>query len=147
MKFLSVVILPLPPPAPPLPWILLFCPRKEQGNGEIRTRFASATTRFVYDCSSIADLFRKVKTGVWSFSVFTHSPRDESPVHVVSPEQFIAAEQRHEQERVIAKQEKERTTVKDGEALRVSLEQLREVLTCIWVFNTLVKEINTHKDI
>jgi len=61
-------------------------------------------------------------------SVFTPSSRDaESPVHVVSPEQFSAAEQRHEQERIIAKHIKEKEVAKDTEALRVSIEQLREV--------------------
>lgn len=70
-------------------------------------------------------------------SVFTHSSRDgkpfaESPVHIVSPEQFSAAEQRHEQERIIAKHVKEKEVAKDTEALRVSMEQLREVMkaTC-----------------
>ena len=67
------------------------------------------------------------------YSVFTHSSRDgkpfaESPVHVVSPEQFSAAEQRHEQERIIAKHVKEKEPAKDTEALRVSVEQLREVM-------------------
>lgn len=61
-------------------------------------------------------------------NVFTHSPRDDSPVHVVSPEQFIAAEHKHEQERVIAKQEKEKAPPKDTEALRVSMATLRENL-------------------
>ena len=66
-------------------------------------------------------------------SVFTSSSRDgkpfaESPVHVVSPEQFSAAEQRHEQERIIAKHVKEKEVAKDTEALRVSIEQLREVM-------------------
>ncbi|XP_020609227.1 tyrosine-protein phosphatase non-receptor type 4-like [Orbicella faveolata] len=61
-------------------------------------------------------------------NVFTPSSRDaESPVHVVSPEQFSAAEQRHEQERIIAKHIKEKEVAKDTEALRVSIEQLREV--------------------
>ncbi|KAJ7354755.1 Tyrosine-protein phosphatase non-receptor type 3 [Desmophyllum pertusum] len=62
-------------------------------------------------------------------NVFTHSTREaESPVHVVSPDQFSAAEQRHEQERVTAKQVKEKEVAKDTEALRVSVEQLRENL-------------------
>ena len=66
-------------------------------------------------------------------SVFTTSTREgtsfaESPVHVVSPEQYSAAEQRHEQERVVAKQVKEKEVVKDTEALRVSVDQLREVM-------------------
>lgn len=66
-------------------------------------------------------------------SVFTHSSRDgkpfaESPVHVVSPEQFSAAEQRLEQERIIAKNVKEKEPAKDTEALKVSMEQLREVM-------------------
>ena len=72
-------------------------------------------------------------------SVFTPSSRDgkpfaESPVHVVSPEQFSAAEQRHEQERIIAKHVKEKEVAKDTEALRVSIEQLREVM---FYFNLL----------
>ena len=70
-------------------------------------------------------------------SVFTHSTRDDSPVHVVSPEQFNAAEQRHEHERVVAKQEKEKAPAKDSEALRVSMDQLREVLC-----HLLMKEVN-----
>lgn len=61
-------------------------------------------------------------------NVFTHSPRDGSPVHIVSPEQFTAAEHKHEQERNIAKQEKEKAPPKDTEALRVSMDQLRENL-------------------
>lgn len=71
------------------------------------------------------------------FPVFTHSPRDDSPVHVVSPEQYIAAEHRHEQERVTAKQEKEKAPARDTEALQVSMEQLREVLSPI---NLVVSE-------
>ena len=63
--------------------------------------------------------------------VFTHSPRDGSPVHIVSPEQFTAAEHKHEQERNIAKQEKEKAPPKDTEALRVSMDQLREVLSLL----------------
>lgn len=58
--------------------------------------------------------------------VFTNSV--PSPVHAVSPEQFAAAEQRHEQEKVVAKQVKEKGVVKDTEALRVSMDQLRENL-------------------
>lgn len=58
--------------------------------------------------------------------VFTNSA--PSPVHAVSPEQFAAAEQRHEQEKVVAKQVKEKGVVKDSEALRVSMDQLRENL-------------------
>lgn len=46
----------------------------------------------------------------------------------MSPDQFSAAEQRHEQERVTAKQVKEKEVAKDTEALRVSVEQLREVM-------------------
>lgn len=49
-------------------------------------------------------------------------------MHAVSPEQFAAAEQRHEQEKVVAKQVKEKGVVKDTEALRVSMDQLREVI-------------------
>ena len=46
----------------------------------------------------------------------------------MSPEQFTAAEQRHEEERIIAKHVKEKEVAKDTEALRVSIEQLREVM-------------------
>lgn len=67
--------------------------------------------------------------------VFTHSPRDGSPVHIVSPEQFTAAEHKHEQERNIAKQEKEKAPPKDTEALRVSMDQLREVLSLLVYFS------------
>ena len=49
-------------------------------------------------------------------------------MHAVSPEQFAAAEQRHEQEKVVANQVKEKGVVKDTEALRVSMDQLREVI-------------------
>ena len=63
---------------------------------------------------------------MFSFPVFANSA--PSPVHVVSPEQFAAAEQRHEQEKVVAKQVKEKEVVKDAEALRVSMDQLREVI-------------------
>ena len=66
--------------------------------------------------------------------VFTHSPRDGSPVHIVSPEQFTAAEHKHEQERNIAKQEKEKAPPKDTEALRVSMDQLREVLSLLFCY-------------
>ena len=47
------------------------------------------------------------------------------PQHVVTAEQFTAAEERREQERVAAKC-KLRVS-KDEEALRVSMEQMREV--------------------
>lgn len=46
----------------------------------------------------------------------------------MSPEQFNVAEQRHEQERIIAKHVKEKEVAKDTEVLRVSVEQLREVM-------------------
>lgn len=61
-------------------------------------------------------------------NVFTHTPREESPVHVVSPDQYIVAEQKYEQERENAKQEKDKALAKDTEALRVSMDQLRENL-------------------
>ena len=47
---------------------------------------------------------------------------------MVSPEQFSVAEQRHQQERIIAHHVKEKEVAKDTEALRVSIEQLREVM-------------------
>ncbi|XP_068741588.1 tyrosine-protein phosphatase non-receptor type 4-like isoform X2 [Montipora capricornis] len=61
-------------------------------------------------------------------NVFTHTPREESPVHVVSPDQYIVAEQKYEQERENAKQEKDKALARDTEALRVSMDQLRENL-------------------
>lgn len=61
-------------------------------------------------------------------NVFTHTPREESPVHVVSPDQYIVAEQKYEKERENAKQEKDKALAKDTEALRVSMDQLRENL-------------------
>ena len=47
------------------------------------------------------------------------------PAHVVTAEQFTAAEERHEQERAAAKQVKK--VCKDEEALKVSMDQMREV--------------------
>ena len=45
----------------------------------------------------------------------------------MSPDQYIVAEQKHEHERVIAKKEKQTAPAKNTEALRVSIDQLREV--------------------
>lgn len=61
-------------------------------------------------------------------NVFTHSSPEQSPIHVVSPDQYIVAEQKHEHERVIAKKEKQTAPAKNTEALRVSIDQLRENL-------------------
>ena len=73
------------------------------------------------------NFFRLPKVNLFhSVPVFTNSA--PSPVHAVSPEQFAAAEQRHEQEKVVVKQVKEKGVVKDTEALRVSMDQLREVI-------------------
>lgn len=49
----------------------------------------------------------------------------ESPENVISPEQYSAAERQHEQEIIAAK----KVETRDEEALRVSMEQLREVGT------------------
>ena len=66
------------------------------------------------------------------FIVFTSSTREgkpfsDSPVHVVSPDQFTAAEHQHERELVVTKRDRE--PARDTEALRVSMDQLREVNT------------------
>ncbi|XP_020917799.1 tyrosine-protein phosphatase non-receptor type 4 isoform X2 [Exaiptasia diaphana] len=50
----------------------------------------------------------------------------ESPENVISPEQYSAAELQHEKQKIAAKQEK--VDSRDEEALRVSMEQLRENL-------------------
>ncbi|XP_031571457.1 tyrosine-protein phosphatase non-receptor type 4-like isoform X2 [Actinia tenebrosa] len=51
---------------------------------------------------------------------------NDSPTHVLSPEQYIENERKHEQDIIIAK--KEKAEARDEEALRVSIEQLRENL-------------------
>lgn len=59
----------------------------------------------------------------------------------MSPDQYIVAEQKHEQERVIAKKEKQTAPAKNTEALRVSIDQLREV----WVVQINVFENTSFK--
>lgn len=81
----------------------------------------------------IVDLIRTISKSnrrllIMTIRPFVFANSAPSPVHVVSPEQFAAAEQRHEQEKVVAKQVKEKEVVKDAEALRVSMDQLRENL-------------------
>lgn len=60
---------------------------------------------------------------------------NDSPTHVLSPEQYTEAERKHEQDIITAKQEK--AQARDEEALRVSIEQLREV--CIFHFLSLAE--------